>query len=238
MLAYLLAPENFTFAIALGLLCVIGGVQAVSLILGAEVFGFLQNWVGHIGDHGHLPGDVGQGVHVDVGHGGGELSLDHHTPSFGEAALSLLGVGKVPFIFTFLTFLFGYSCIGYNLQWLIGSLSGSLWPFWLASLAAFALNLPVLRLGNEALARVIPRDESYAVSEESFVGKLAVIVIGTVTFERSSEAKLTDDHGRTHYVQVVADEPSESFSQGAEVVLVGKRGSLFTVVGTRGLLSE
>lgn len=231
MLAYLLAPENITFAIALGLLATLGAIQAVSLLLGAEVFGFLQSWVGQLGEPGH------GGAHVDVGHGG-DVSVSHHTPSFGEAVLSLLGVGKVPFIFTFLSFLFVYACIGYNVQWVVGSASGTLWPLWLASLVAFALSLPVLRLVNEVLGRVVPRDESYAVSEDSFIGKLAVVTIGTVTFERTSEAKLTDEFGRTHYVQVVSDEAGQSFREGTEVVLVGRRGSFFTVVGTGGLLSE
>lgn len=204
MIGYLLAPENVTFALAAGLLALMGVVQVLSFLFGFEPMSGVDDWLDGLG------GDA--------------------APTFGEAFLSLIGVGKVPVIFSLLLFLFSYACVGYGVQWVVGSLGSSLWPAWLASPVAFVISLPVLRGGNEVLAKLFPRDESYAVSEESFIGKLAVITIGTVTCERSAEAKLEDEHGRTQYVQVVADGEGESFGAGEEVVIVGKRGSAFTVV--------
>lgn len=207
LLDYLLAPENLTFALASGLLALVGVVQILSFIFGFGVFDGLDDWFG---------GDV-------------DLSFDH-TPTFGEALLSLLGVGKVPVAFTFLFFLFSYASFGYGLQWIVGTVTADLWPAWLASIIAFIATLPTVRLGNELLAKVIPTDESLAVSEDSFVGKLATITIGTVTYERSAEAKLEDEHGRTHYVQVLSDSPEDTFRSGEEVVIVGRRRNQFTVV--------
>lgn len=216
VLDYLLAPENVTFALAAGLLAVISVLQVASFLLGFAPLSGVDDWLG---------GDL-------------DLSVDH-TPTFGEALLSLIGVGKVPVVFSFLFFLFAYACIGYGLQWVIGALGFGLWPAWLASLAAFVVSLPVLRGGNEVLGKLIPGDESLAVSEATFIGKLAVVTLGTATYRRSAEAKLEDDHGRTQYVQVVSDLEEESFRAGEEVVIVGKRGSEFTVVrGPAALLLE
>lgn len=204
MLDYLFAPENVTFALAAGLLTLIGVLQVLSFLFGFAPLSGVDDWL--------------DGLSLDSG------------PTFGEALLSLIGVGKVPVIFSLLLSLFTFACLGYGLQWVVGTFGSSLWPAWLASLVAFVLSLPVLRGGNEVLGKLIPQDESWAVSEESFVGKLAVITLGTVTYQRSAEAKLEDEHGRTQYVQVVSDLEGESFRAGEEVVIVGRRGSEFTVV--------
>lgn len=216
VLDYLLASQNLPFAVAAGLLGLIGTLQVVSFAVGWAPLAGLDDWLG------------------------GEMSFDlDHAPTFGEAFLSILGMGKVPVIFSFLFFLFAFTSCGYGLQWVVGTASGELWPAWLAGPLAFVGSLPVLRVGNAVLAAVVPLDESQAVSEASFVGKLAVITLGTVTHERSAEARLQDDHGRAHYVQVVADAAGESFRAGEEVVIVGQRGSLFTVVrGPAALLLE
>lgn len=216
MLDYLLASQNLPFAVAGGLLGLIGVLQVISFALGWAPLAGLDDWLG------------------------GDLSLDlDHAPTFGEAFLSILGVGKVPVVFSFLFFLFAFTSLGYGLQWVVGTASGELWPAWLAGPLALGGSLPVLRVGNGLLAKVVPLDESQAVSDTTFVGKLAVITLGTVTHERSAEARLQDDLGRTHYVQVVADTAGETFRGGEEVIIVGQRGSLFTVVrGPAALLLE
>lgn len=216
LLEYLLAPENFTFALAGGLLALVAVAQILSFLFGFAPLSGLDDWLG------------------------GELSFEPGaTPTFGEVLLSFLGVGKVPVVFSFLLLLFGYASVGYGLQWVVGTTSGALWPAWLASPIAFVLTLPILRVGNALLERALPMDESSAVSEASYVGKLAVITLGRVTYERSAEARLEDDHGKTHYVQVVADVAGEVFDAGEEVVIVGRRGSAFTVVrGPAALLLE
>ncbi|NLE84807.1 MAG: YqiJ family protein [Myxococcales bacterium] len=216
MLDYFLAPENVPFAVVAGLFGLMSVLQIVSFILGLEALSGLDDWLS------------------------AELSFDvDHVPTFGEALLSLLGIGKVPAAFSILFFLFGFASVGYGLQWGVATLSGSLWPSWLAGPVAFVFTLPLLRAANGVLAKVVPMDESFAVSENTFVGKLAVVTIGTMTHERSAEVRLEDEHGRHHYVQAVADAAGETFRAGDEVVIVGRQGSVFTVVrGPAALLLE
>lgn len=216
MLDYFLAPENVPFAIVAGLFGLLSALQIVSFFLGLQALSGLDDWLST------------------------ELSFDvDHVPTFGEALLSVLGLGKVPAAFSLLFFLFGYASAGYGLQWGVAAIAGSPWPAWLAGSVAFVLTLPLLRVANELLAKVVPMDESYAVSENSFVGKLAVVTIGTMTHERSAEVRLEDEHGRRHYVQAVADTAGETFRGGDEVVIVGRQGSVFSVVrGPTALLLE
>jgi hypothetical protein len=212
-LSHLWAPENAPFAWALGIFLGVGILQVIAFFLGAHLFSAL--------DHA-LPG---ADLDLDAG-------PDPALPGFLESASSVLGLGKVPIVISVLILLFAFAFVGYNLQ-LVLSLTpvGALAPG-VAAAVSFVGSLPLLRLGNEVIARILPQEESLAVSEASFIGKIAVITLGTVTRERSSEARLLDEHGRTHYVHVVADEPGAEFHAGEEVILVGRDGPRFLVVGS------
>lgn len=84
------------------------------------------------------------------------------------------------------------------------------------------------------MEKVLPKDETAAVSVESFVGRVATIVIGTATHLRATEAKLVGPEGKIHYLQVVADVQEQSFSKGEEVLVVGRRSEgVFTVIENR-----
>ena len=109
----------------------------------------------------------------------------------------------------------------------------------LASGASFAATMPCLRVGNSILEKVLPKDESSVVSVKSFVGRIATVMIGTVTNERSAEAKVIGPNGKPHYIQVVADNEGKTFKQGDHVLIVGRRSeSVFTVIENKNPLLE
>lgn len=203
--SHFLAPENVVFAWALGLLVVLGTLQLVLFLFGLG----LSSLFDHV-----LP----------------DLHFDADAPSGLESILSLLGLGKVPLAVSLLLFLFLFSFVGYNLQLVLAATPLGALSALPAAGAAFVTTLPLLRLATDGVARVIPRDETLAVSEKTFVGRIARITLGTVTRERSSEARLEDDHGHAHYVQVIAEDDGDSFEAGDEVIIVRQEGSRFTVV--------
>ncbi|HWK50452.1 MAG TPA: hypothetical protein VNR40_11225 [Steroidobacter sp.] len=47
------------------------------------------------------------------------------------------------------------------------------------SIAAFLITLPIVRFAGRGLARLIPQDQTYAVSFDSLVDRVATIVSGT-----------------------------------------------------------
>jgi hypothetical protein len=76
----------------------------------------------------------------------------------------------------------------------------------------------------------MPKDETDAVSEQSFIGRVAVITLGNASHGSPAEAKLKDQHGQMHYVMVEPDLPNEAFSQGTAVILVRQKGAHFTAI--------
>lgn len=222
MIENLTAPENVVFAIALSLFLLIGLVQAASMVMGLEAFSFLEDLApgaGHGGDAHALAADLSPGV------------LD--------SVLSMLRIGRVPMIFTFVLFLFLFSFFGYNGQLVLHELGLPRLHAALATPLAFAITLPFLRWGNGFLAKVLPRDESSAISSDALIGRVAIVLLGTVTSERHAEAKVLGPDGKTHYVQVVADGEGATFGKGDHALIVGKRGEgLFTVIENRNPLLE
>ena len=77
------------------------------------------------------------------------------------------------------------------------------------------------------LARVIPGDETSAVSEMSLVGRAGVVVQGVARQGSAAQMKLRDMHGRTHYVLVEPDLAEDTFEEGTAVLLVKKNGARY-----------
>jgi hypothetical protein len=77
------------------------------------------------------------------------------------------------------------------------------------------------------LARLVPSDETSAVSEMSLIGRAGLVVQGTARQGSAAQMKLRDMHGRTHYVLVEPDLPGETFEEGVSVLLVKKNGARY-----------
>ena len=92
---------------------------------------------------------------------------------------------------------------------------------------AFVLAMPVVRGVGGLFARLVPRDETTAVSEDSLVGRVAVITVGVASGNAPAEGRVRDEHGQTHYVMVEPDIAGESFPAGTEVLLVKRAGAKF-----------
>ena len=84
-------------------------------------------------------------------------------------------------------------------------------------------------LGNK-LSKVIPKEQSNAVTADSFINKTATITLGVSKKGRPSEARLTDEHGQIHYVTVEPLKDEAEFIKGDQVLLVEKKGSIFSVI--------
>ena len=71
-------------------------------------------------------------------------------------------------------------------------------PVTLAALAAAALSLPAIRVTSRGIARIIPRDETYAVDEADFVGHVAEVSIGPLDQGLPGKVRLKDVFGNWH----------------------------------------
>jgi hypothetical protein len=188
-----LAPETWPFTVATILLLCIATVEGIALMLGAN----LSEWLQHA-----LPDP-----------------WDAHMGPF-DKALGWLHVGKVPFLIIIVLFLAGFAITGFALNMVVHRFLG-LWvtTFISIPIAIFA-GLPVVRIVGAGLARLIPSDESWAVTLDTLVGRMGTIVSGTARFGYPAQAKVIAHTGQALYVMVEPDNESAQFQTGASVLLV------------------
>jgi len=80
------------------------------------------------------------------------------------------------------------------------------------------------------VARIMPRDETSAVSRDSLVGRVAVIVTGEAAHNSAAQARVRDEHGQVHYVMVEPDNAADTFKQGSSVLLVRHAGAKYFAI--------
>jgi hypothetical protein len=156
-----------------------------------------------------------------------DLDADFHAPGPFTRLLSWLRVGQVPILILAVVFLTAFGLIGLFCQSTALKLLGQMLPGSLASIPALIVTFPVVRVCGGILARILPKDETESVSEESFVGRVAVITLGTAAAGKPAQARLTDPHGQSHYIMVEPDLAEARFKQGTEVLIVSHQGAIY-----------
>ncbi len=215
MIAFVLSSQNLPFAVSLSLMLAIALMEGVSTLIGAGLSEFIDSV---------LP-DMDADVDVDVDADfDADLDADFHAPGLFTRLLSWLRVGEVPVLLLVIVFLTAFGLIGLFCQSMSLRILGYMLPATLASVPALFATLPVVRICGGILARVIPKDETESVSEESFVGRLAVVTIGRATVGKPAQARLSDEHGQAHYIMVEPDVEEAMFEQGATVLIVSHKG--------------
>lgn len=155
-------------------------------------------------------------------------ALDTHIDIDGDAAgafpqlLNFLNVGRVPLLIILCLFagIFGLSGILAQHAWTSLSGAGPLSNSLLAPVCLAGSVLAVHFVGK-FLSRWLPKDESTAISEALFIGRMAEITGPEARPGMPCEAKFTDKHGQTHYLLL---EPEEEyvFRKGDRVLITGR----------------
>ncbi len=215
MLDSLLTPPLAPFTVALGIMLFIALTETVGILFGASPSSLLDQ---------AMP-DLDADVDIDADADAGAAGVDG-----GQGVLSqLLGwlcIGKVPLLVLLVAFLTAFGLAGILFQSLIAGLFGAYLPVFFAALAALFLALPPTRWLALGLARLIPKEETEAVSSRSFVGRVATITRGIARRNIPAEAKLRDVYGQMHYVLVEPDADDGAFKPGTEVLLTSQTSAI------------
>jgi hypothetical protein len=187
-----LSPELWPFALAAGLLVALAVVEALALLIGLSTTHLFH-------------GDV-----VDTDAPDGPVT----------AALGWPHIGKVPLLAILIIFLTTFAVSGFVCQLVAKALIGYFLPTLVAAGIAFVAGLLGVRILGAALGKMIPKDETTAVSDASLVGRVGTIVIGTARAGRPAETRVHDEHGTPHYIMVEPEGPDEAFEAGTSVLLV------------------
>lgn len=169
---------------------------------------------------------LGAGLVVGEGIDGlhGDVNVD--TPSL----LSWINVGRLPLLMLIVVFLFAFGIAGLIGQRIVTAFLGQPAPWFLASPLALLVAVPATRSFGRGVAKIMPRDETSAVSRDSLVGRVAVIVTGEARHASAAQARVRDEFGQVHYVMIEPDDVSDVFAQGASVLLVRYAGAKYFAI--------
>ena len=210
MWEFVTAAENLPFSVALALMLALALLEGVGMLIGAGIFSFIDTLLPDVDIDTDMP--------------------DVQSPGVVTQFLGWLYIGKVPFLVVFVVLLTSFGIAGLVIQSAALSLVGTLMPALLAAPLALLPALPVTRLTMGGIARIMPQDETEAVSSDSFIGRVAIITTGTARKGYAAQARLNDEHGQTHYVMVEPGAAEEQLPQGSEVLLIKKTGTRFIVI--------
>jgi hypothetical protein len=193
----LLAAYNLPFLIALGALAVLAVMQLTGV------------------------GEVIDGAGDFDADGGLELG------GFGDALMSLLGLGRVPLMIWLASLLLTFGAVGLIGQSVIAGLIGAPLSAGWAALFAGGAALPLNSLAMRPLGAVMPKDETTAIGLDELVRRDAEIQIGMARTGSPARAKVIDVHGQAHFVMVEPHDAAQQFNAGDTVLLVRREGQTF-----------
>jgi hypothetical protein len=194
-----LAPETWPFAVASLLILSIAAIEGIALLIGTTTTGWLDSLLHHSPD---------------------ALVHSPDAPNMPDSWLGWLHLGKVPVLVLLVLFLAIFSLTGFVLDLASFAVFGALIPPLIAAPVAAVAALPLMRVCAGGLAHLIPSDQTYAVSLDTLVGRVAVIVSGTARLGYPAQGKVTSEHGQVHYVMVEPDVAEVTFAQNDAVLLV------------------
>jgi len=197
----LLAPDVRPFAVAAAIMMALGGIELVAMLIGFSI--------------GEM---FGKEVAVDVDSGDwlGGLFL-------------WVNAGRLPLLILIVLALGVFAIAGFFLQGIAHGAGFSIPPL-IASLVAVAASLPAIRVTSRGIARIIPRDETYVVDDDDFVGHIAEVSVGPLDQGLPGRVRLKDIHGNWHSLVTRAGPDSAPLAVGASVLLVDRDKKSFIAI--------
>src|SRR5262249_57832550 len=90
--------------------------------------------------------------------------------------------------------------------------------------------VPVVRSSSRVIARLVPRDEPYAVSPEDLVGRTAEVSLGPLDEGIPGRVKLRDAYGNWHFPRARGAKGHPPMALGATVLLVAWEKTAFIAI--------
>jgi hypothetical protein len=197
----LLAPDVRPFAVAAAIMATLGGIEVLTMIVGFSISQLVSTDFAIEGEHDGVIGGL----------------------------FLWINAGRLPLLILIILALGVFAIEGFFLQG-IAHIAGTAVPVTFAALAAVAFSLPVIRVTSRSIARIIPRDETYAVNDADFVGKVAEVAIGPLDQGLPGRVRLKDVFGNWHSVPARASTDSNPLPVGASVLLVDRDSKSFIAI--------
>ncbi len=158
-----------------------------------------------------------------ISHGDGHLD---HGPL--DAWMSWLNKGGVPLLVLIMIALASFAIAGFAIQGVAQAVIAPL-PTLVAGLCAVAAALPITRTLSRWTARILPADETTAISQADLIGLVGTVALGPLDQGKPGRVRVKDQHGNIHVLRANAA-PGHVIPQGAAVLLVDGAGGLFQAI--------
>ena len=140
-----------------------------------------------------------------------------------------LNLGRVPFTVLLMLFLVAFGIVGIVLGRFLPFL-----PSWALIPAAAPAAILATKATSDALARVLPQDETYAVTADEFLGLEGVVTLGPLDDGPAGNVTVRDRHGESHTLRARPVDRGTVIEQGSHVIVVVRdethKGRVFLVM--------
>ena len=224
MLEFIGHVGNLPFVGALALMIGIALLEGVGAVLGLGFSRLLDTLVpDSLADFD--PGlDAGLDGGADAASAAGDAAAG---AGIFSSVLGWLCVGRVPLLILLIWFLTVFGLVGLAVQWAMHASLGFLLPGIVAMVPALVVAVPSVRAFGRTFAKWVPKEQTTALSKDTFIGLVAIVLRGEARAGQPAEAKLQDRFGKTHYLLVEPDSEAMRFVEGDEVLLVRRSGNRF-----------
>jgi len=103
-------------------------------------------------------------------------------------------------------------------------------PAIVAAPPALLVTIPLVRTSTRTIARIVPRDETYAVDASDLVGRTGTVSIGPLDQGLPGRVSVKDAHGNWHQLRACAAKGESPLPIGAQVLLVDRKADIFIAV--------
>ncbi|MBI9090043.1 MAG: YqiJ family protein [Desulfobacterium sp.] len=213
MIEFMLQGENLPFMVSLTIMVMIACLEGVTTLIGLGLSSMIDAFI----------------PDFDLD---GEFDLNPDAPVTGvlTRTLSWFRIGQVPFLIILIVFLTLFGLMGLFIQSISVKITGHLLPGIIASGITLPVTLPLVRAITGIIGKIMPKDETEAVDEKSFIGRVAIITLGKASKNSPAQAKVKDKFGTTHYVMVEPDIEDEEFHKGDQVLMVKQTRSGYKAI--------
>ncbi len=225
MIEYFTAPGSIPFSIALLVMLGLLLFEIVALLIGLGANEVIDDFVISNIDLPEEPWggspDISTGIEGTGAPDGGS--------ALGRM-LAWLYIGRIPVLMILTIFLTIFSITGLVTQSILRESFGVAVPGIIAAPVVFFATLPLVRWCCSGLARILPKDESSAISTATFIGRTATVIGADARQDLPAQARLTDRFGTTHYVMVEPEDPGQTLTRGSLVLLVRQINGRFSAI--------
>ncbi|WAJ30104.1 OB-fold-containig protein [Antarcticirhabdus aurantiaca] len=146
----------------------------------------------------------------------------------GEA-FDWLNLGRVPVAILLMLLLITFGFVGIVLESLLPAM-----PAWSFALVAAPAAVGATKVVGDRIARILPRDETYAVTAAEFVGLEGTVTLGPLDDGLAGSVAVRDRHGDVHTLRARPVDRGTVIQQGSHIVVVARdethKGRVFLVM--------